>query len=634
MTINQQYVQQEQLEINLALLEGPIPFLQKYTYQAAEIGLKLLQNVLRTQLEQWITADHLPDRQTIKQWLVSVETNEGNQYPSYQPFNSQHLTGAAYTIAWIGLENVIDSVDLTKGFLQGQVDFLDGKTAWISTIKVRHLDGTDLLEKLRFELEKLLRDIVNTGQLPLQSTICDWAIANKTKDNTSYLARMYWNDAINNLTFDAVDLDSQKYVSIADTSDLNEPFIFFADSGVNWKVVHPAENGVAQVKILPDSYSFYFSWNYQGKEYKTEPMLINFQAEQQAYMLSVQDTGLQFFATDWPDDPPKTPSGKGYLIIFKVAANLQDNYSSMLPVYYHLMADGADIDVSEAIPTMNFQPGVGSSMLIDRSSIPNISVTIPGKTKDRPIKPGQTALLVNPKAQDYTIIINDSLYNNVCPHGIFAISAEPAINFLNQSDNSNLKVAILAKPDDLGITFWSESSEPLPWMVIQDWSQGIVTVPTDNAYMLSIDYDYASGTFINSTQQYPLVDAQGNIALPPFSLQEYGFLITPSSQNGKLSLMIEVDRNRVTKSGEKSEGICLKIWLNGQVLIRWGLPSGFTRIINLPFQYDLLAAILEELDDSGRIVTFWTHPVLIQAGQIAVLTGTKGKGYQLNRKTA
>ena len=40
-----------------------------------------------------------------------------------QPFNSDNLTGAAYTIAWISLKNVIDGVHDYKDFLKGQIDF-------------------------------------------------------------------------------------------------------------------------------------------------------------------------------------------------------------------------------------------------------------------------------------------------------------------------------------------------------------------------------------------------------------------------------------------------------------------------------------------------------------------------------
>jgi hypothetical protein len=256
MTAQQNSVPQELIEINLALLEGPIPFLHKYTYKSAQIGLSLLQNVLRPQLEQWMKADQPPTRVMVKDFMRSVEENKDNRFALYQPFNSDNLTGAAHTIAWISLKNVIDGVDISKSFLKGQIEFLDGDTAWIPALTKRHEEGVALLDGLRAYLDDLLNTIIGAGQLPLQSAVCTWAAAHRDASASSYTTRLYWNNVITNLTVRSVELDSRKYISLVNQSDTNEPFVIFADDSngaVAWKTIHPNDGGVAQVKIKVES---------------------------------------------------------------------------------------------------------------------------------------------------------------------------------------------------------------------------------------------------------------------------------------------------------------------------------------------------------------------------------------------
>ena len=211
--------------------------------------------------------------------MRSVEENEGNRFASYRPFNSDYLTGAAYTIAWISLKNVIDSVDISKNFLKGQIEFLDGKTAWIPTLTKRREEGVNLLEGLQAYLASLLNTIISTGQLPLQSAVCTWAVAHRDASASSYTARLYWNNVITNLTVRSVELDPSKYISLVNQSDTNEPFVIFADASqgaVAWKTIHPDDGGVAQVKVTVESYSFYCSWNFQRRVYKTGTSPIGF----------------------------------------------------------------------------------------------------------------------------------------------------------------------------------------------------------------------------------------------------------------------------------------------------------------------------------------------------------------------
>lgn len=617
-------VQREQIEINLALLEGSIPFLSKYAYQAAELGLSLLRDVLRPQLLQWISADQLPSRQTIKDWLANVEENKDNRYPSYQPFDGGHLTGAAYTIAWIGLKNVIGGVDISKGFLQGQIDFLDGKTAWIPTVINRQQEGAKLLEGLGAYLESVLKGIVDGGQLPLQSAICEWASTHKDDGPSSYLARLYWNDVIYNLTFQAVELDPKKYASIVNQSTANIPFVIYADK-VMWKFIQPDESGVAQVKVVPDTYAFYCSWRYQGKEYKTTTKPIDFLSPQ-AYEVQIRETGLQISPDDYP-------AGEAVHIRFDAEQSLhgyhQGEGPESLPV--HVMADGADILILDAYPFGNGYYGLTIDKGLISDCLSNLSVTVQQQTRPRQMQPGKTYLLTEDGGKGYGILVADSLYNSLCPHAIFPISAEPALHFLNMSDNQALAVAVFAKEinPDFGPRGRDRNSQ-LPWAVVDDWRQGIVSIPLRKAYRLNVDYDCVGDSF-TSSDQYPLVDAEGHVALPHFGLEEYGFEMTGQGTTG---LQIHAADVRVTKTGGKSEGISVNIWFDDHILIRWWIRPGWHYRVALPLEYELQACIVEKsaLAEDGGIAKALTPPVVIQHGQLAVIEGTKGEGYKMTRQ--
>ena len=99
------------------------------------------------------------------------------------------------------------------------------------------------------------------------------------------------------------------------------------------------------------------------------------------------------------------------------------------------------------------------------------------------------------------------MYRSLCPHGIFPVSPVPAIHFLNKTDDPALVVAIVAKPN------WDYSNLQIPWLLVSDWSKGIVSIPTGRAYMFSVDYDLVGDKF-TSTDRYPLVDSKTIAALP------------------------------------------------------------------------------------------------------------------------
>jgi hypothetical protein len=618
MTAQQSPVPQELIEINLALLEGPLPFLHKYTYKSAQTGLSLLQNVLRPQLEQWMKADQPPNRATVKDFMRRIEENENNQFTLYQPFNSDNLTGAAYTIAWISLKNVIDGVDISKDFLKGQIDFLDGQTAWLATLTKRREEGINLLEGLRTYLEGLLNTILNTGQLPLQSAVCAWAVAHRDASPSSYPARLYWNNVITNLTVRSIEVDPGQYVSLVNQSDTNEPFIIFANDtngAVAWKVIHPDDGGVAQVKVTVEDYSFYCSWNHNGRVHKTATNPIEF-SPAKVYLVKITETELLISVDDRPSD---ASSDTSIIINFENEIK-RGQVPETEPLFIHILADGSDIMVLEAYP---FQGYIGRHR-IDKalvSRLSNLSVLVRQKTKPRQITPGKTYLLFKPEDTGYNILVNDSLYRSLCPHGIFPVSPVPAIHFLNKTDDPALVVAIVAKPN------WDYSNLQIPWLLVSDWSKGIVSIPTGRAYMFSVDYDLVGDKF-TSTDRYPLVDSKTIAALPRFSLEDYGFTINPDLGDSKF--LIIAARERVTSSGSKSEGISCNVWLNDSILIRGRqYPNGHF-ILSFPFEYDLLTYVVGEI---GSDVTTPTTAAPIQPGQLAVIEGTKGDGYKIIRQT-
>ncbi len=618
MTAQQSPVPQELIEINLALLEGPLPFLHKYTYKSAQTGLSLLQNVLRPKLEQWMKADQPPNRATVKDFMRGIEENENNQFTLYQPFNSDNLTGAAYTIAWISLKNVIDGVDINKDFLKGQIDFLDGQTAWLPTLTKRREEGINLLEGLRTYLEDLLNMILNTGQLPLQSAVCAWAVAHRDASLSSYPARLYWNNVITNLTVRSIEVDPGQYVSLVNQSDTNEPFIIFANDtngAVAWKVIHPDDGGVAQIKVTVEDYSFYCSWNHNGMVHKTATNPIEF-SPAKVYLVKITETELLISV----DDRPSEDSSDTSIIINFENEIKMGQVPETEPLFIHILADGSDIMVLEAYP---FQ-GYIYRHRIDKglvSRLPNLSVLVPQKSKPRQITPGKTYLLFKTEDTGYNILVNDSMYRSLCPHGIFPVSPVPAIHFLNKTDDPALVVAIVAKPN------WDYSNLQIPWLLVSDWSKGIVSIPTGRAYMFSVDYDLVGDKF-TSTDRYPLVDSKTIAALPRFSLEDYGFTINPDLGDSKF--LITAARERVTSSGSKSEGISCNVWLNDSILIRGRQYPGWHFILSFPFEYDLLAYVVGEV---GSDVTTPGTAVPIQPGQLAVIEGTKGDGYKIIRQT-
>jgi hypothetical protein len=618
MTAQQNSVPQELIEINLALLEGPIPFLHKYAYKSAQIGLSLLQTVLRPQLEQWMKADQPPTRVMVKDFMCSVEENKDNRFALYQPFNSDNLTGAAYTIAWISLKNVIDGVDISKSFLKGQIEFLDGDTAWIPTLTKRHEEGVALLDGLRAYLDDLLNTIIGGGQLPLQSAVCAWAVAHRDASASSYTARLYWNNVITNLTVRSVELDSRKYISLVNQSDTNEPFVIFADDSngaVAWKTIHPDDGGVAQVKVTVESYSFYCSWNHQGKVYKTATNLIEF-SPAKAYLVKITDTELQIS----PDNHPSGDSPDASIMINFENEIPRGQVPETEPLFVHIVADDSDIRVLETYP---FQ-GSKYWQRIDKeliSRLSNLSVLVRQKTKPRQITPGKTYLAFKTEDTGYNILVNDSLYRSLCPHGIFPISPVPAIHFLNKTDDPALAVAVIAKPN------WDYSNPQIPWLQISDWSKGIVSIPVGRAHTLSIDYDIVGDTF-TSTDRYPLVDSKSIAALPRFSLEDYGFTIDPDLGDSKF--LITVATERVTSSGAKSEGISCNVWLNDSIVTRGRQYPNWRFILSFPFDYDLLAYVV---GGTGGNATTPTASLPIQPGQLAVIEGTKGAGYKMIRQT-
>ena len=618
MTAQENHVPQELIEINLALLEGPLPFLRKQTYRSAQTGLSLLQSVLRPQLEQWMNAAQPPSGATIKEFMRSVEENEGNRFASYQPFNSDHLTGAAYTIAWISFKNVIDSVDISKNFLRGQIEFLDGETAWIPTLTKRREEGVNLLEGLQAYLASLLNTIISTGQLPLQSAVCTWAVAHRDASASSYTARLYWNNVITNLTVRSVELDPHKYISLVNQSDTNEPFVIFADASkgaVAWKTIHPDDGGVAQVKVTAESYSFYCSWNYQGKVYKTGTNPIGF-SPAKAYLVTITDIGLQIVHDDRPSgDSPYT----SIWISFENKIP-RGQVPETEPLFVHIVADDSDILVLQAYP---FQ-GSRYSQRIDKdliSRLSNLSVLIRQKTKPRQITPGKTYLAFKTEDAGYNILVNDSLYRSLCPHGIFPVSPVPAIHFLNKTDDPALAIAVIAKPT------WDYWNSQTPWLQVSDWSKGIVSIPVGRAHTLSFDYDIVGDTF-TSTDRYPLVDSKSIAALPRFGIDDYGFTIDPTLGNSKFLIIVATERT--TKTGAKSEGISCNVWLNDSIVIRGRQYPNWRFILSFPFDYDLLAYVVGE---DGGDTPSPTTSLPIQPGQLAVIEGTKGEGYKIIRQT-
>jgi hypothetical protein len=618
MTAQENHVPQELIEINLALLEGPLPFLRKQTYRSAQTGLSLLQNVLRPQLEQWMNAAQPPSRATIKEFIRSVEQNEDNRFASYQPFNSDHLTGAASTIAWISFKNVIDSVDISKNFLRGQIEFLDGETAWIPTLTKRLEEGVNLLEGLQAYLGSLLNTIISTGQLPLQSAVCTWAVAHRDASASSYTARLYWNNVITNLTVRSVELDPRKYISLVNQSDANEPFVIFADDSngaVAWKTILPDHGGVAQVKVAVESYSFYCSWNRQGKVYKTAKNPIGF-SPAKVYLVKITETDLTISVDDRPSD---ASSDTNIIINFENEIK-RGEVPETQPLFIHISADDSDILVLQAFP---FQGHIGRHR-IDKeliSRLSNLSVLVRQKTKPRQITPGKTYLAFKTEDAGYNILVNDSLYRSLCPHGIFPVSPVPAIHFLNKTDDPALAIAVIAKPN------WDYSNPQIPWLEVSDWSKGIVSIPFGRAHTLSIDYDIVGDTF-TSTDRYLLVDSKSIAALPRFGLDDYGFTIDPDL--GKSKFLITVATERATNSGAKSEGISCNVWLNDSIVIRGRQRPNWRFILSFPFDYDLLAYVVGE---GGGDATKPTTSLPIQPGQLAVIEGTKGEGYKIIRQT-
>ena len=181
---------------------------------------------------------------------------------------------------------------------------------------------------------------------------CEWAVAHKEDFPSSYLARLYWNNVINNLTARTTELDTRKYISLVNQSDTNDPFVIFADiskGDVAWKVIQPDDGGVAHVNIVAEEYSFYFLWNHQRKVYKTTAIPIGFSSPK-AYVVKIRETDLQITPTT--DYPPGRSSEDGLVISFDREDSLI-NPPEMLPV--HIMADGSDIWI---IPTFPFQRGI------------------------------------------------------------------------------------------------------------------------------------------------------------------------------------------------------------------------------------------------------------------------------------
>ena len=136
--------------------------------------------------------------------------------------------------------------------------------------------------------------ILNTGQLPLQTAVCAWAVAHRDASLSSYPGCLYWNNVITNLTVRSIEVDPGQYVSLVNQSDTNEPFIIFANDtngAVAWKVIHPDDGGVAQIKVTVEDYSFYCSWNHNGMVHKTATNPIEF-SPAKVYLVKITETEL------------------------------------------------------------------------------------------------------------------------------------------------------------------------------------------------------------------------------------------------------------------------------------------------------------------------------------------------------
>jgi hypothetical protein len=276
-----------------------------------------------------------------------------------------------------------------------------------------------------------LDTILHTGQLPLQSAVCTWAVAHRDANPSSDPARLYWNNVIKNLTFRSIELDPSSYVSLVNQSDSDDPFVIFADpwghiardgnfnDAAAWKVIHPDNGGVAQARVVVDSYSFYFSWSYKGIVYRTETYPIEFSPAKE-YLVKITETELQISVDD-----PTPPIGIILITILNKISRVPPPVWE--PLFLNIVADGSDILV---VDTHAFP--IGSGLNIDRefiSRLSKLSVFVRQKAKPRLITPGKTYVLFKTEDMRYNILVNDGLYKSLCPHGIFPVSTVSAIHF-------------------------------------------------------------------------------------------------------------------------------------------------------------------------------------------------------------
>jgi hypothetical protein len=176
--------------------------------------------------------------------------------------------------------------------------------------------------------------------------------------------------------------------------------------------------------------------------------------------------------------------------------------------------------------------------------------------------------------------------------------------------------------------------------MVNDWSRGIVRVPMGDDHELSVDYDCVGGKYANSTERYAILDAGGEVGLPPFGQNDYGFDLVKFSEQGRKGFIVR-GFQRITRSGERSDSIRVKVWLNGNVLTRYVLPqpqgegsSGLKITLPLEYRLSVVAPESAQLEADGSIVTFFTPDFVIRPGQMAKVTGTKGAGYNIVMVTA
>ena len=95
------------------------------------------------------------------------------------------------------------------------------------------------------------------------------------------------------------------------------------------------------------------------------------------------------------------------------------------------------------------------------------------------IRAGQTALAVKKKTGEYQVAVSDGLYNLMCPDATFPGCEEPNVYLLNESDDPQTAIAIFAETEATkeGGRAHGILASIKPWLIVNDWSRGIVRVP-------------------------------------------------------------------------------------------------------------------------------------------------------------